>query len=120
MRKMISEIMGDSLEDDERPRFDFLPPDLPVEPTNNEWVLSQCKRKLKRKFQFPNVNSRNAFIIDIIQLESSAGHNIDFKVIDSDVTVMLQTKDLGMITEIDVECSKHLSACAVDVMEAAL
>lgn len=120
MRKMISEIMGDALQDDDRKRYDFLPPDLPVKATSNEWVLSNCKRKLQRKFQFPNINSRNAFIIDIIQLEVSAGHNIDFKVIDSDVTVILQTKDLGMITELDVECSKHLSACAVDVLEAAL
>jgi len=121
MRKMISEILGDFPESDDHIRFDFLPPDLPVEPTNtSEWAMSSDKRSLERKFQFPNIRSRNAFLLDIMKLENTVGHNIDFKVSDSDVFIMLQTKHLGLVTDIDLECSKHLTSLATEVVNARL
>tara|TARA_R110000744_G_scaffold47618_4_gene104711 strand:+ start:260 stop:616 length:357 start_codon:yes stop_codon:yes gene_type:complete len=118
---MISEVLGNFQEDDDHTRFDFLPPNLPVDPTNvSAWAMSSDKRSLERKFQFPNIRSRNAFLLDIMKLENTIGHNIDFKVSDSDVFIALQTKHLGLVTEVDLECSKHLTSLATEVINSRL
>jgi len=129
MRRVLSEIMSEYLQDEDHQRYDFLPPlcenhghpsTMPVQPSSADWGLSSCGRKLERKFEFPNINSRNTFVLDIMELEGSSGHHIDFYVTDSGVLVVLQTKDLGMVTDLDLECSRHLSACAVDVEQSRL
>ena len=50
-----------------------------------------------------------------MELENASGHHVDYNVSDASVFVALQTKDLGMVTNLDIECSKQLSDCAVDV-----
>ena len=89
--------------------------EFPVSPVSSDWASSPCGKKLERQFVFPNVRSRNAFVLDVMELESSSGHHIDYNVSDANVFVTLQTKDLGVITDLDIECSKQLSDCAVDV-----
>tara|TARA_R110002060_G_scaffold20830_2_gene28357 strand:+ start:90 stop:482 length:393 start_codon:yes stop_codon:yes gene_type:complete len=130
MRRKISEIMGGYLQETDRAKFDFLPPleeghteyydKVPVKPSVSEWVVSTCGKKLQQEFTFPNIRSRNAFVLDIMELEKTMGHHMDFDVSGSKVFVSLQTKDLGVITDLDVECSKHLSDCAVDIRQSRL
>jgi len=130
MRRKISEIMDEYLQDSDRSRYDFLPPlremhldsynEFPVSPVSSDWALSPCGKKLERQFTFPNVRSRNAFVLDIMELENSSGHHVDYNVSDTDVFVVLQTKDLNMVTDLDLECSKRLSDCAVDVRHSRL
>ena len=130
MRRKLSEIMGGYLKDKDQLRYDFLPPlhenhvevqnDVPVSPTEADWGLSTCGRKLERLFEFPNTRSRNAFVLDIMELENSSGHHVDYQVNDSNVFVILQTKDLDMVTDLDLECSRHLSDCALDVQQSRL
>jgi len=129
MRRKISEIMDEYLQDSDRSRYDFLPPlretldsynEFPVSPVSSDWASSSCGKKLERQFTFPNVRSRNAFVLDIMELESSFGHHVDYNVSDANVFIALQTKDLGMVTNLDLECSRRLSDCAADVHRSAL
>ena len=130
MRRKISDIMSGYLQENIASQFDFLPPleeghvehydDFPVKPSSSEWSVSSCGKKLQQQFSFANTRSRNAFILDIMELEKTTGHHIDFKVSGSSVFVSLQTKDLGMVTNLDIECSKHLSDCAIDVTQSRL
>ena len=130
MRRKISEIMGSYLQENYRAEFDFLPPleeghveyydEVPVKPTRSEWMISSCGKKLQQEFTFSNTRSRNAFVLDIMELEKTSGHHIDFNVSGNTIFVNLQTKDLGMVTNLDIECSKHLSDCATDVKQSRL
>jgi|18_taG_2_1085343.scaffolds.fasta_scaffold161026_1 pterin-4a-carbinolamine dehydratase len=114
--------------------FDFLPPlqeapshgahgNMPIEPmAASTWETSHDPngKKLKRLFEFQNVISRNIFVDNILELEEISGHNIDFSVYDSNVLVHLQTKDLGIITELDLECGQALVDYAYDIHQAGL
>lgn len=130
MRRKLSEIMNGYLGDEDQLRYDFLPPpretlpgtqvDTPISPVKAEWGVSECGKKLERLFEFLNTRSRNAFVLDIMELENSSGHHVDYEVNDSNVFVILQTKDLGMVTDLDIECSRHLSSCALDVHQSRL
>ena len=130
MRRKISEIMGGYLHEKNVVEFDFLPPlqeahaarynEVPITPSISEWVVSACGKKLQQEFVFLNIKSRNAFVLDIMDLEKTSGHHIDFNVSGFNVFINLQTKDLEMITNLDVECSKHITNCAVDIRQSRL
>lgn len=130
MRRKISEIMGGYLRDGKLVEFDFLPPlreasveqynEFPVVPAKSEWTASPCGKKLQQGFRFSNIKSRNAFVLDVMDLESTSGHHIDFNVNGTEVFITLQTKDLGIVTNLDIECSKHISDCARDIRDSRL
>jgi pterin-4a-carbinolamine dehydratase len=127
--RMLREVFD--LNDDpqvERTQFEFLPPrekiKSPGSPigawTGMGWAMSMCKTKLSRRFAFLNKQSRDVFVLDIMDLERTTGHNIDYHVCDYDVSVVLTTKDIDEVTDMDMKCAKHLSDCEEEIKSSAI
>ena len=112
----------------EQTRFNFLPPREnikgPSSPigawTGLGWAMSMCKTKLSRRFVFHNKQSRDVFVLDIMDLERTTGHNIDYHVCDYDVSVVLTTKDIDEVTDLDMKCAKHLSDSEEEIKASAI
>lgn len=84
---------------------------LPVSPSRsmqpiiavNRWLKDNDS--LKKTFQFRLKDQRNDFIRQIIDHEEEIGHSCSMYIGEDEVTVILQTKDVGSVTELDKEFS---------------
>ena len=70
----------------EKTQFEFLPPrehiKAPSSPigawTGMGWAMSMCKTKLSRRFSFPNKQSRDVFVLDILLVRQHLNLVLEF------------------------------------------
>ena len=86
---------------------------LPVVPMNT-WKKSD--EYYVKKFEFRVQKHRNEFIKQLLEYEDDVGHNAKMVVNEGLVVLMLQTKDIDRVTELDKEYSKYADAVYKDVV----
>jgi len=95
---------------------------LPVQPKEgflpvvavNTWKKSEDY--YVKKFEFRVQTHRNEFIKQLLEYEDEVNHNAKMVIDEGTVVLMLQTKDLKRITEIDKEYAKYADAAYKDVV----
>lgn len=81
---------------------------LPVLPTD-KWLkvsLSEGASGLSKTFNFQNNEFRDRFILGILDYESHYEHRARVTFSDMKVTIVVQTKHLDVITELDKDYTK--------------
>jgi len=86
---------------------------LPVVPMNT-WKKSA--EFYVKKFEFRVQKHRNEFIKQLLEYEDEVGHNAKMVINEGLVVLMLQTKDIERVTELDKEYSKYADAVYKDVV----
>ena len=89
--------------------------DLPVLPSREEWVVLESPSRLARTYNFQNVDSRNAFLGEVLEAEASHGHYGKVTMDGLEVTVEVWTHDLDMVTELDKEYARDCDAVFRDI-----
>lgn len=95
---------------------------LPVQPKEgflpviamNTWKKSE--NYYIKKFEFRVQSHRNEFIKQLLEYEDEVGHNAKMIIDEGTTLLMLQTKTLERVTEIDKEYSKYADAVYKDVV----
>ena len=95
---------------------------LPVQPKEgflpviamNTWKKSE--NYYIKKFEFRVQSHRNDFIKQLLEYEDEVGHNAKMIIDEGTALLMLQTKTLERVTEIDKEYSKYADAVYKDVV----
>lgn len=95
---------------------------LPIEPTEaflpvipmNSWKKSQ--EHYVKKFEFRIQEQRDAFIKQLLNYEADVGHHAKMVINKDLVVLMLQTKDIDRVTELDKEYAKHADSVYKDVV----
>lgn len=86
---------------------------LPVIPVNT-WKKSQ--EYYVKKFDFREQKHRNEFIKQLLEYEDEVGHNAKLVINEGLVVVMLQTKDIELVTELDKEYARYADSVYKDVV----
>lgn len=89
--------------------------DLPVKPRAS-W--RKLDNKLKKIFNFDDLEARNFFLYQLLAYEYEKGHNAVLVVDEKKVDVTVTTHDLGRITEIDEEYARALDQIYAEVKDA--
>jgi len=80
----------------------------------NTWKKSQ--ETYVKKFEFRTQIHRNSFIKILLDYEDEVGHNAKMIINEGIVVLMLQTKDIEKITELDKEYAKYADAVYKDIV----
>lgn len=97
---------------------------LPVQPSEerpviipvNKWITTKNPARMKKVYKFLEQNQRNDFVRDLLDYEDEAGHNAVITVEKDEVTLLLYTKDVDVITELDKEYAKYADELFRDVV----
>lgn len=87
---------------------------LPVVPMNT-WKKSQDS--YVKKFEFRLQEQRDMFIKNLLNYEADVGHHAKMVINKDLVVLMLQTKDVNIVTELDKEYAKHADSVYKDVVQ---
>lgn len=86
---------------------------LPIEPREPEVPLMAMERwrevngALYKTYKFRRQHDRNDFIMQLLAYEASTEHNADININHDEVSLKLQTKDIGKATELDKEYARY-------------
>ena len=97
---------------------------LPIKPIEGDiaivavdkWTTTSNPRSLKKSFRFMSIERRNAFVKKLLQYEAETLHNATMTIDESSVTVVLFTKDINTITELDKEYAKYADLLYKDIV----
>jgi len=89
--------------------------ELPVLPTQNDWVVLAQPQRLHKVYGFESVQNRNLFIEEIAEAEEKHGHFAKITIEALDVTIEVWTHDLNMVTELDKEYARDCDIIFKDV-----
>lgn len=97
--------------------FDRLPiqakeNNLPIIPTN-KWI--ENKKFITKTYSFKETLQKNEFIKDLLDYEESIGHHATLTIEKDTVQVVLQTKDIDQVTELDREYAKYADELFKDI-----
>ena len=90
--------------------------DVPVIPVN-KWVKDG--KTLVKTYNFRLQEQRNDFVKQLLDHEVEVGHNADISITEGGVSIRLQTKDIGEVTELDKEYAKWTDELYRDVVYSA-
>lgn len=97
---------------------------LPIKPIEgniaivpvDKWVFLKDPQRLKKTYKFLSIDNRNDFVIDLLDYEKSSGHNATIKIQDDSVELVLSTKNLDQVTELDKEYAKFADELFKDIV----
>ena len=97
---------------------------LPISPVEgdvaiipvNRWEISKNPPRMKKLYKFLSQEQRTEFVKELLDYESTAGHNAVMTVEKDEVLLILYTKDIDVITELDKEYAKHADELFRDVV----
>lgn len=98
------------IEKAQRPmRFGALPinarePEAPVLPMDR-W--REANGALYKTYKFRRMDDRNAFVMQLLSYETSTEHSADIQIDHDVISLKLQTKDLGKVSELDKEYARY-------------
>lgn len=96
--------------------------DLPVDPKAAEAPIiptdkwQKDKDFLKKKYQFRLKEFKVEFVRQILDYETEVGHNATITIEEDTVTLVLQTKDIKKITELDKEYARYADELFRDIV----
>jgi pterin-4a-carbinolamine dehydratase len=86
---------------------------LPIEPKEPEAPLMAVERwrevdgALYKTYKFRRQHDRNDFVMQLLSYEATTEHNAEIIINQDEVSLRLQTKDLGKATELDKEYARY-------------
>jgi len=80
----------------------------------NKW--SKKDGSLQKTYTFRLQEQRNDFVKQLLDHEAEVGHHASIHVTEEAVTLNLQTKDIGEVTELDKEYAKWADELYKDVV----
>lgn len=89
--------------------------ELPVVPME-KWVLKGDPKKLVKTFRFRRPSDRNMMIIALLEYEEEAQHHADMIVREETLQVILYTRNVELVTEIDKEYARHADEIFKDIV----
>lgn len=112
----LSSLMRDYLEDDSKNliRESLINEKLstrynqPIVPKKNTWEHLKNPEAIKKTFIFENSGQKLIFLEDVMQIEDELQHNPDIYINDKSITVILMTKVIECVTEIDIEMAAEI------------
>lgn len=87
---------------------------LPISPT---LAWSKSELMMKKVYVFEDISSRNIFLFQLLGLEEDKGHHASIKIEEKEVTVVLTTKILNRVTELDQEYAHMIDLIEKEVKE---
>jgi pterin-4a-carbinolamine dehydratase len=98
----------------------FLPGSPPLTPKERQPIRPQARwdsstGSLKKAFSFDDDRQRYEFIVAILGRELDVGHNADITIREGEVTIVLKTKDIDQVTELDREYAKFCDTVYKDI-----
>lgn len=80
---------------------------LPIQPKE---VWKKTGTSLAKDFSFEEIDTRNAFLFQLLSYEQEKGHNALISIDELNVSIEISTRDLNKVTELDVEYSRVADA----------
>jgi len=86
---------------------------LPITPREPEVPVVALERwreaggALYKTYKFRRPNDKNSFVMQLLAYESQVEHNADIHISGDQVSLKVQTHDLGKVTELDKEYAKY-------------
>jgi len=81
----------------------------------NKWDLINNKT-LEKKFYFKSIEKRNSFIEKLFEYENKKNHHAIILISEDVVKVILSTKKLQIVTELDKEYASYADSIFSDLM----
>ena len=81
----------------------------------NKWDLVNNKT-LEKKFYFKSIEKRNNFIEKLFEYENKKNHHAIILISEDVVKIILSTKKLHMVTELDKEYASYADSVFSDLM----
>ena len=107
----LSDLLGDVFEEPSTIKIPTFPQSGPVNvDRNGNWKVLESPNRLSKMFKFEEESKFNAFIIDLLELQSTSAHHGRITVQYPKIKVEVWTHTLMDITEIDIEWSRKVDA----------
>lgn len=79
-------------------------PDAPILPMERWRAVDGA---LYKTYQFRRKQDRNTFVMQLLAYETATEHSSEMRIIEDQVELKVQTKDLGKVTELDKEYARY-------------
>ena len=87
--------------------------DVPILPVD-KWINKDDS--MVRNYRFMSDEIRNEFVMELLEREEMVGHHAKMTIDKENVTLILQTKDVQRVTELDKEYAKFADVTYKDVI----
>lgn len=100
--------------------FDRLPirpaqPEIVIVPVE-KWSTTKDPARMRKTYKFSSVDFRNTFVKKLLAYEQQTQHNAIMTIEEGSVLLILYTKDLDQVTELDKEYAKFADLLFRDVV----
>ncbi len=95
---------------------------LPVKPREAEAPVFAVDRwkeadgALYKTYKFRRMPDRDGFVMGLLGYEAQVQHNADLRISHDEVSLKLQTKDIGKVTELDCEYARYADILFKDLV----
>jgi len=128
MRRLLHEVMGDYLTEQEEfiaatgPARNFLPPELPtavpIRPASDpKWEIVSDPNRLMRTYEFQKDVALRDFVVELLGYQTEVQHHAKLTVDHLRVIVEVHTQDVDDVTELDTEYAKVADMIYLDVLD---
>lgn len=90
---------------------------LPVEVESVEWSIKKEPERFERKFTFDDRKRLTDFVSEILALEDEMGHHSQMTIDHKSVLLIVNTKNVEKITELDIEFTQEADKIFKDVLD---
>lgn len=90
---------------------------LPVEVESVEWSIKKEPERFERKFTFDDRKRLVDFVGEILALEDEMGHHSQITIDHKSVLLIINTKNVEKITELDIEFTQEVDKIFKDVLD---
>lgn len=87
--------------------------DVPILPVD-KWINKDDS--MVRNYRFMSDEIRNEFVMELLEREETVGHHAKMTIDKENVTLVLQTKDVQRVTELDKEYARFADVTYKDVI----
>jgi len=82
----------------------------------DKWSVTKDPARMRKTYKFASIEARNRFVKKLLSYEQETQHNAVLTVEEDSVLVLVYTKDIDQITELDKEYAKFADALYKDVV----
>lgn len=105
----LSDLLGDVFEEPSTIKIPKFPRSGPVNiEKKGEWNLHEDPKRMVRMFKFEDETKFNAFVIDILELQSRTSHHGRVTLQYPQIKIEIWTHTLMDVTEVDIEWAKKV------------
>ena len=92
-----------------------IPDSLPIAAKEEKWKKEDDPDRLTRSFKFDNISTIKFFLNEILEYQEDRQHHATIIISEMDVTIETYTKDVNLITEMDLQLAKFCDNVYEDI-----